>query len=231
MSQENEQTIAIYEKYADKYLEGGVKHQANQPDKQAKKYAELKEFVGQALKGLPKSAAIFEIGSSDGEAAKMFRELGHEVVLSDAPISFVEVMRQKGLSPVQFNLLTDEFPAQYDVIYAWRVFVHFTTDDFRHSCAKIFAALKPGGRFIFNILNSAGHDGLAEAWVDYEGDYAMGVERYFKYWTEEELRKVLEEADFRIARLEFYGGKQDNRWFQVVAEKPSDEEQHGEKKV
>lgn len=231
MSQENEQTIAIYEKYADKYLEGGVKHQANQPEKQAKKYAELKEFVGRALEQVPKNATIFEIGSSDGEAASMFRELGYEVALSDAPTSFVEIMRQKGLTPVQFNLLTDQFLAQYDVIYAWRVFVHFTADDFRNSCAKIFAALKPGGKFIFNTLNSAGHDGLAEALVDYEGDYAMGVERYFKYWAEDELHKVLEEAGFRIDVLRLYGGKQDNRWFQVVAEKPINEEQCEEKKV
>lgn len=222
MSAENQQTLEVYEQHADVYVKGGRQRLAHDPEHMAKKRQNLQNWLQEALVGVPKTAELFEFGSGEGDDVALFEALGYQITPSDAPESFLEIMREKGLKPVKFNVLTDEFPGQYDGIYSLRVLVHFTKDDAKQAFAKVFRALKPGGRYIFNALNSAGHHDLSEEWADFAGDYAMGVKRYFKYWREDELASLLEQTGFKIRQMFPDGGSNGNEWFYVVAEKPEE---------
>ena len=219
MSKENQETLEVYEKYADEYLKGSQLRLQHEPERLAKKRQKMLDWIAKGIAGLPKDATYFEFGSGDGEDVELFRELGVEITPSDAPESFLAVLRKKGLQPVKFNVITDEFPDSYDCIYSRRVLVHFTYEDAETTFRKVFASLKPGGRYIFNALNSAGHNNLSEEWVDFSGDYAMGVSRYFKYWREDELMVLLKSVGFHIRDVFPDGGEGNKRWFYVTAEK------------
>lgn len=222
MSVENQQTLEVYEKYADIYAEGSKRRLEHEPERIIKKRENLKKWIQTALDGLPKDARLFEFGSGEGDDVALFEELGYQITPSDAPESFVKIMRKKGLNPTVFNVLSDDFPGQYDGIYSLRVLVHFTKEDAAKALKKVFQALKPGGRYIFNALNSAGHNNLSEEWKDFSGDYAMGVKRYFKYWNEDELATLLEQTGFKIRSMFPDGGDSGQEWFYVVVEKPEE---------
>lgn len=219
MSIENRQTLETYEQHADTYVNADKQRLQRDPKHAQKKREKLKHWLQESLKGLPQDAQLFEFGSGDGSDIELFQELGYQITPSDAPKSFIKIMQQKGLSPIRFNVLEDEFPGSYDGIYSRRVIVHFTKEDTKQIFEKVFRALKPGGRYIFNALNSAGHNNLAEEWVDFDGDYAMGTKRYKKYWHEDELATLLQESGFVIRNMFPDGGDDDQRWFYVVAEK------------
>lgn len=222
MSRENQRTIEIYEEYADKYLAGNRLRMEHESERIRNKRAKLKKLIQETITGLPEDAVFFEIGSGDGSDVELFSELGVEIIPSDAPKSFVDIMKQKGLNPIQFNALQDAFPGQYDYIYSLRVLVHFTAEDTKLTLRKVYEALRPGGRYFFNVLNSAGHDNLPEAWVDFPGDYEMGVDRYFKYWREDEISTLIENTGFQIRKMFEDGGEDNKRWFYIVAEKPKE---------
>ena len=202
MSEQNAKTLAGYEQAAKIYLENNVKHDSLDPAKARLKRARLDDFIKQSFAPLPKHARIFEIGSADGDNAKYLESLGYDVTASDVATDFLATLEARDLHPVKFNVLTDEFPGQYHGIFCWRVFVHFTPDDVLAALKKTYAALEPGGRFVFNMIN-----------------YEMGVDRYFNYFREADVRAMIAQTDYRIVDQHLDGISQDNKWLVFVLEK------------
>ena len=218
MSEQNTKTLDVYEQAAKTYMENNVKHDALDPAKAKLKRARLDEFIKTSFAPLPKNARIFEIGSADGDNAKYIESLGYDVTASDVATDFLATLKDRGLDPVKFNVLTDDFPGTYHGIFCWRVFVHFTSEDVLTALRKTYAALEPGGRFIFNAINREVKE-ADEEWFDFPGVYEMGVERYFHYFREQELRDLIAQTDYRIVDQHLDGISQDNKWLVFVLEK------------
>lgn len=219
MSKQNQATLGVYEQLACSYLEGDLKRQSRNPKKYLDKFNRLKGFIKKGLVDIPKNAKIFEFGSAGGNDIAIFNELGYEITPSDAADSFLRIMQEKGLKPLKFNILTDTFTNQYDLIYSWRTLVHFTYEDTVKVLQKVYDALNPGGRYIFNVLNTEDHNNLDEEWVDFEGDYHLGEKRYYKYWKQSDLINLLEKVRFTVKELEINGGDNNKGWFCIIAEK------------
>jgi len=218
MSEQNAKTLAVYEQAAKIYLENNVKHDNLDPAKAQLKRARLDEFIKQSFAPLPAHARIFEIGSADGDNAEYLKSLGYDVTASDVATDFLATLKDRGLQPVKFNVLTDEFPGQYHGIFCWRVFVHFTPDDVLAALKKTYAALEPGGRFVFNMINREVKE-VDQEWVDFPGVYEMGVDRYFNYFRADDVRAMIAQTDYRIVDQHFDGISQDNKWLVYVLEK------------
>lgn len=221
MSRENDETLKIYDDYAKVYLETGIIHDQNDPEKAQKKRKNLNEFLKNSFSSLQPSAKIFEIGSGNGADAEFLASLGYRVHGSDVAEDFINAVKARKIDCTKFNILKDDFNDLYDGMLAWRVFVHFAPEDLEIATRKIYKALRPGGIFICNILNAAAHDGKESAWVDFEGDYHMGVERYFHYYGEEEAEKILKNAGLNIKEKHLEGSDGDKKWFIFVCEKPT----------
>ena len=218
MSEQNAKTLAVYEQATKIYLENNVKHDNLDPAKAQLKRARLDEFIKQSFAPLPAHARIFEIGSADGDNAEYLKSLGYDVTASDVATDFLATLEDRGLQPVKFNVLTDEFPGQYHGIFCWRVFVHFTPDDVLATLKKTYAALEPGGRFVFNMINREVKE-VDQEWVDFPGVYEMGVDRYFNYFRADDVRAMIAQTDYRIVDQHFDGISQDNKWLVYVLEK------------
>lgn len=218
MSIENEKTLEIYNHKAEIYLKTSIEHDNLNPEKAKRKREKLEKFIRTNLETLPKGAKVFEIGSGDGTNAKYIQNLGYEVTASDVADDFVNTTKSKGLNTIKFNVLENNFTEKYSAILAWRVFVHFTKSDVLEALKKIYDVLEKDGLFIFNAINRETRN-LEEEWVDFPNEYHMGAERYYKYFSEEELNEIISSTEFKIHTFHKEGGENNNKWLVYVLKK------------
>lgn len=94
-------------------------------------------------------------------------------------------------------------------MYASAVFLHFTIDDFRRALRNIHQALQAGGILAFTLIQGEG---------ELTKDERLGLPRYFKFYTQDELQALLNETGFRVTDLRTteYG---DKTWLYITAKK------------
>ena len=218
MSKQNAKTLEAYNQTAKQYMANSIEHDNLDPAKAQRKRAKLNDFIQQSFATLPKHARVFEIGSADGKNAKFLQSLGYDVTASDVAPDFLATIKQQGFEPLKFDVLNDEFPQTYHGIFCWRVFVHFTSEDFLVALKKTYAALEPGGRLIFNVFNREDR-GVDYEWTDFPGEYRMGVDRYFNYFRDSEIRDLIAQTGYSIAHFHREGGDSGNKWLVFVLEK------------
>jgi len=218
MSKENEKTLEVYKKNANIYLATGIEHDNLYPDKAKRKREKLEKLIKKNIGSLPKGVKVFEIGSADGSNAKYIEKLGYEVTASDIAKDFINTINAKGLKTIKFNVLEDEFVEKYFAIFCWRVFVHFTKEDASKVLQKVYDVLEDNGLFIFNAINREVKD-VDEEWVDFPDEYHMGVERYYKYFSEDELHEIVTKIGYKICDFHKEGGENNNKWLVYVLKK------------
>lgn len=218
MSEENKKTLEVYKKTANLYLSNSEQHDRLDPVKANKKREKLEELIKINFSLLPEKAKIFEIGCGDGSNAKFIESLGFEVTASDMADAFIETARKKGINTIKFNALEDNFPQKYFGVFAWRVFVHFTKEDALKVIQKVYDALEENGIFIFNAINRETKN-IDNEWVDFEGEYHMGVERYYNYFYQNVLENIINKTNFKIKDFHKEGGENNNKWLVYVLQK------------
>jgi len=200
MSTQNDITIESYEQNVQDYIE----HTESVPSDS------LKDWYQGMLESVAKDAHILEIGSASGRDARYIESLGYRVQCTDATQGFVDVMRRQGIDAIRLNVLTDAIPPNLDVVIANAVFVHFNREDTENAARNIYDALSPGGTFYLSVIKGAG-----EVTTD-ASDRKMSSPRYFYYWSEDDMRTVLEEAGFHS--IEIVPAKLD-RWLMITAKR------------
>ncbi len=218
MSEQNQATLEVYQKTAQRYMENTITHDNLDPAKAEQKRRRLENFLAESFATLPDNADVFEIGAADGQNSRYLSSLGFNVMATDVADAFLQEMAAHKMKIMKFNALTDDFPQQYSGVLAWRIFVHFTPDDARVVMQKVHAALKDGGRFIFNAINREFKD-VDEEWADFPGEYKMNAERFFHYYRKDELEKIATDAGFKIVNFHFEGGETGKKWLVFVVEK------------
>lgn len=218
MSSENKKTVEVYKKTAYLYLENSAEHDRLDPQRANKKREKLEKLIKESFLTLPENAKVFEIGSGEGKNAKFMKDLGFEVTASDTADDFIDATRKLGVNTIKFDALEDNFPEKYSGMFCWRVFVHFTKDDALKVIQKVYDNLEDGGVFIFNAINRETKE-IDDEWVDFEGEYHMGVERYYSYFRQEELDDIIQKTKFRIENFQKNGGENNNKWLIYVLKK------------
>lgn len=218
MSTENKKTLAVYDKTAHLYLESSIKHDKLDPAKVQKKREKLENLIKISFSSLPEGSKIFEIGSADGANSKFIESLGFNITASDIADDFIKATKSQGIHTIKFNALEDEFPEKYSGIFCWRVLVHFTKEDALTLIQKVYNSLEKNGIFIFNAINRDTKN-TDEEWVDFEGEYHMGVERYYSYFRKEELDSMIDKVGFKIYDFFKQGGDNNDKWLVYVLKK------------
>lgn len=171
-----------------------------------------RHFIEAACRDLAPAARCLEIGAAFGRDAEFFRSLGFELECVDAVEGFVAMLRAKNFDARLFNLLTDEFGAAYDLIFANAVLLHFTRAECAFALAKIARALKPGGRFAFSLKAGEG-----EAWSNAK----LGAPRFFCFWRPQALSEYLRAAGFaNWDMVEARDEGTQGEWLYVMARAP-----------
>ncbi len=197
MSIQNKKTLAAYQKVAKNYLASTKLANETYKENAIKAEKVVHDFIKETFKTIPKGSKVLEVGSADGKLAKYIQKLGYEITASDIADDFLKEIRKNGLEPIKFNILNDEFDKQYSIIFCWRVFVHFTKRDSLKALKRSYDSLNNNGIFIFNVINRECKK-VDNEWVDFPDVYHLGKDRYFNYYSKEDLDKIIAKTNFKI---------------------------------
>ena len=197
MSQENQKTLETYTAGVQEYIEG-TKGDTDE---------HTQAMIDLALMDRPHDTTILEIGAAFGREAKYMASKGYWPDLTDGSAGFVEYLSAQGMPAKLLDVVNQPILGQYDVIFAFAVFLHFTDEDFDKAVANVRSALKKDGVFVFSLMRGEG-----ERWTDAK----LGAPRYFRYWQEDELRERLWGLGMSVTEVR---DGMEGRWMFVVAEK------------
>lgn len=206
MSETNNRTVESYNAHIQEYIDG-TPHEVS---------GVVKDWLDGSLADVPKDARILEFGSAFGRDAEYLAGLGYTVECTDASTAFVDLLQQNGFDAKVLNAVTDELPQGLDYVLANAVLLHFTRDEASQVIAKVYDALNANGKFAFTLKQGEG-----EGWSEEK----LGAPRFFRYWTEPQIREVLESTGFGDVEISGNKATANATWLQIVAKKSSSNEQ------
>ncbi len=198
MSGENTRTVESYNTHVQEYIDG-TPHEVS---------GVVKDWLDGSLADVPKDARILEFGSAFGRDAEYLAGLGYTVECTDATPAFVDLLQTKGFDAKVLNAITDELPHGLDFVLANAVLLHFTRDEATQVIGKVYGALEPNGKFAFSLQQGEG-----EGWSEKK----LGAPRFFCYWTEPQIREVLECTGFGDVEISSDKATANATWLRIVA--------------
>lgn len=183
-SKDNRQTVAVYEQCAATFIQKTSSVTSGIP----------KQWIDESLALRPPESPILELGSGGGRDASYIKSLGHNLISSDAAKSFLQVLTERGLNPVQLNAITDPISGPYGMVLANCVFLHFHQPELSHVLDKLHTALLPEGVLScsFKFGNKAFWDG-----------HKTGIPRFFQLWLPEDIITLLRAHGFDTKSMRF----------------------------
>ncbi len=215
MSKENKKTLEAYQKVAKNYLNNESLVSLKYPEAVSRVSKETKMFIKETFKNIAKGSKVLEVGSANGHKAKFIQELGFNVTASDVADDFLKAINDSGLEPIKFNLLEDDFKDEYQVIFCWRVFVHFTKEDALKALNRCYEALNNNGLFIFSTI-SRDCKTVDNEWIDFPDEYHLGMERYFNYYSKKDLDEIINKTQFKIYDFRETVAENGTKWLYYV---------------
>jgi SAM-dependent methyltransferase len=195
----NARTVDVYEQRADLYR-----------DSLGPAPAWHVAFLNRIAATLGPGAAVLELGSGTGLDARYLSERGLAVQPSDAASSFVEAMRQDGLSPMRIDVLADDLGGPWDAVVAFAVLLHLMPEELGLALARILVAVRPGG-----VLALSVKEGDGSAW----SDQRLGLARFYAYWRPDRLARLLVDRGWTVDVIEQQAGQRED-WILVIAHRP-----------
>ena len=194
MSERNTRTLNTYSQNVDKYIDGTVRITSGFQ----------KDWIDDVFRGVPRDAAILEIGSAFGRDALYLESKGYVVEMTDASVGFVEYLQSNGHSAQLLDIVRSRPVEKYDVVLACAVFLHFTDTDFQQAVKNVRDCLLDGGKFAFSVKLGDG-----DGWSNEK----MGAPRYFNYYQPDGLENALADAGMQTTDLQVY----DDKWVYATA--------------
>lgn len=203
----NQATLSAYAKGIKRYLK-------NTPKVVNDDYAPMREWIDAALAFVPSGGKVLEFGTGGGRDARYMKSAGHLVQCSDAVSGFVNYLRDNGEDALLLNLLSDDIPSGYSMMFANSVLPHFTKQEVALVLQKTFDALLPNGVFAFSIKRGDG-----EIWIHEKGLQ----ERFVQLWQPEDIADTTKNVGYKIVYMKegIVGHLPNHDWIVIIAQKVS----------
>lgn len=159
------------------------------------------------------SKTILDVGCAQGTLALLLAERGHHVTAVDLRPAFLVYARSRHTQgDVRFlaaNVLEDDIPGEYDLIYANQIVEHLVYPD--RLLQRLRARLKPGGRLVMttpngdyvkNALPSFSQLGDVKDWEHMQ--HTADGDGHFYAYLREELAGLFEAAGFDEVKAVFF---------------------------
>ncbi|MDD5068250.1 MAG: class I SAM-dependent methyltransferase [Candidatus Pacebacteria bacterium] len=173
------------------------------------------------LEHIPQDAYVLEAGCGPGRESKIFHEKGIKTVGIDMSEGLLEVARKMNPETefVKGNFLELPFPdATFGAVWAHASLVHLETiEDAKKALEEFHRVLKSGGTLLVKVKAQTGEDKTAVV-----TDTLSKHDRFFRYYTPENMEALLIEAGFEIisnTMLEDDHGRSEVKWIQVIVKK------------
>jgi ubiquinone/menaquinone biosynthesis C-methylase UbiE len=175
------------------------------------------------LERLVPNPKILDAGCGSGRDSATLSELSAEVTGIDLSKGLIEVAKKKrpGITFIEGSFLNIPFPNEtFDGIWSHASLVHLDTiKDVRIALNEFNRVLKPNGQLYILVKKQSGEEKTAVV-----SDSLSNHDRFFRYYTEDELTALLEESGYmleEIATEDDPHGREEVQWIKVFARKIS----------
>ncbi len=147
----------------------------------------IQELVGRLVET---PGSLLDVGSGPGTLAQEMKQAGFAVTCLDPAPEMVRRCRGKGLKVVEGTLDHLDRKDRFQIVLAVSSLIHVPQKEFEEVLGIIGEHLIPEGKVVISMLLGAG-EGM-------EDPLDKGVERYFKYYSKEELEAIFTSAGFQV---------------------------------
>lgn len=196
-------------------------------DQNAKQYADASykvtptDLIRRFIELLPQNPKILDAGCGAGKDSKVFNELGINVIGIDLSKGLINEAKRRNpaVNFIEGNFLDMHFNNTYfDGVWAHASLVHLETiDDLKKALHEFNRILKEEGILHIYVKAQLGKSKTEVV------KYALSQhDRFFRYYTEDELEKLLNATSFKIIEMEMQNGlhgREDVTWIALFAKK------------
>jgi len=149
----------------------------------------LLHWINTTLSFIKNDDRILEIGSGFGRDARYIRTKGYNITCTDGASAFVDYLKAREWDAELLNVLTDDIPPSYKMVFANAVIPHFTPEQFEIVLSKIINTLPKDGVFAFSVKQGRGEEWITEKFE---------AKRFIHYWDPHFLKKCIERVGAEI---------------------------------
>ena len=168
---------------------------------------------------LNKGDLVLDVGCAGGIKSKYLMQKGLNVVGIDFSEKMIEIARREipnGEFLVKDMADSETLNYVFDAIFRQAVLLHIPKVNAKKITKNLAKKLKRGGYFYIAV--KAKKPGRAEEEVSVEEDYGYRYERFFSFFTIEEIKEYMKESGFNVI-YETINDSGRATWIQVIAQK------------
>ena len=175
------------------------------------------------IKKLPVEGQILDAGSAGGRDCKIFAQNGFQPTGIDAVKALVEEAKTKNpdIDFIHGNFTSLPFKDNsFDGIWANASLLHLENiEDMKKSLSEFFRVLKKSGIAHISVKKQLGKEKTSNVAQEYSSDF----DRFFRWFTKDELIQLIEEAGFKIVQFDDdytpKDGRKNIKWLAALAKK------------
>ena len=177
-----DKTVKIYDQIADEW------------SKRYGKLSFMRDFADMFIDYLG-GKKILDIGCGPGRDAKYFNDHGFHVIGIDLSEKFLEIAKETApeteLRKMDFRNI--DFPDDFfDGVWVSASFFHIPKDDIKETFRHISRVIKKNGILYLSVLEGRGQQYL---------EMEFGTGRFFKFYSKEEIKEILNHFGFEIINI------------------------------
>ena len=160
-----------------------------------------------------------DVGCASGLKSKYLAKKGFVVTgidFSDKMIEFAQQRMPTGQFFVRDINEPLDFKNKFDGIFAQAVLFHISKNNVKKVIHNLIGFLNPNGYFYIAVKKL--RDGAREEQVVKENDYGYEYERFFSFYTPEELKRYLEDFKLNVVYSDVTS-IESTEWIQIIAQK------------
>lgn len=169
---------------------------------------------------LPAGADVLDVGCGGGTKTKYLMEKGLRVTGIDFSEKMIEISRRE-VPTATFHVhdirQSEPIPGTYDAIFAQAVLLHIPKAEMSQVLTRLADATKSGG-YLYVAVKGKRPNGPDEETVE-ENDYGYSYQRFFSFFTQEEVESLLRNAGYEIIKSGQYPPDSPKPWVQVIGRK------------
>ena len=170
---------------------------------------------------LPAGARVLDAGCGSGQKARFFQDRGARVLGIDFSEKLLEIARQAATA-ADFRLLDlrdiRTLSEEFDGVFAQASLLHIPKAETFSVIEGMVSRLVPQG--LLYIAVKAQRPGKPEEEIVTESDYGYAYDRFFSYYTLDELRAHVDRLGLSEVHAEASQSPWKGDWIQIIARKP-----------
>lgn len=173
------------------------------------------------IKELTPGAHVLDVGCGSGVKSKYLVDHGFKVIGIDISDKLIEIARREAPEG-EFRVLSmtdlDLMPETFDGVFAQASLLHIPKKDAGDVVKKMARRLVPRGFLCINVKEA--REGTPEEEVLKKNDYGYEYERFFSYFTMDELERYLADAGLSVvSKLRNQNKSGKTVWLQIIGQK------------